>query len=159
MQIKILGNGGAINDGLPFNSFMIDEFFLVETPPDIMYSLFREKANLSEIRVIYLSHYHGDHYFGLPFLILRLFFNAAGEPLDYKIRLLGPADVQIVAKEICRLALGDNHPVNQWIDNNFLFTEISSGVEITLDDESILKIFPCFTLLKHTVFHFIKMEG
>ncbi|HNX25734.1 MAG TPA: hypothetical protein PKG60_16930, partial [Spirochaetota bacterium] len=61
MQIKILGNGGAINDGLPYNSFLVDDFFLAETPPDIMTSLFRERTDLSKLRVIYISHFHGDH--------------------------------------------------------------------------------------------------
>jgi len=158
MQIKILGNGGAINDGLPFNSFMVDGFFLAETPPDIMNSLFREKINLSEIRFIYLSHYHGDHYFGLPFLILRLFFNAAGKPLDYKITLIGPAEVRIRTEEICRLALGDNHPVNDWIENNFIFTEIFSGSEIKLDEENILKIFPMFHMIETYGFSFYKND-
>lgn len=158
MQIKILGNGGAINDGLPFNSFMVDEFFLAETPPDIMNSLFREKVNLTEIRNIYLSHYHGDHYFGLPFLILRLFFNAAGKTMDYKITLIGPADVRSRTEEICRLALGVDHPVNDWIDNNFLFTQISSGSEINLDDKSIIKIFPMSHMIETYGFSFYKND-
>ena len=39
MKIKILGNGGAINDGLPYNSFAINGTLLCETPPDIMLSM------------------------------------------------------------------------------------------------------------------------
>jgi hypothetical protein len=41
MRIKMLGTGGAINDGLPYNSFIVDNTLLVETPPDIMNSLYR----------------------------------------------------------------------------------------------------------------------
>ncbi len=140
MQIKILGNGGAVNDGLPYNSFMADNFLLVETPPDIMNSLFREKTDLSLLRVIYISHFHGDHYFGLPFLILRLFFNSAGQSMNYKISILGPAGIKNKSKEICRLALGENHPVNNWIDSNFIVVELKADSSIDLDDVTKLKI-------------------
>lgn len=86
MNIRILGNGGAISDGLPYNAFLTDGYFLTETPPDIMGSLYRENAALSGIRTIFISHFHADHYFGFPFLALRLFFNGITEP----IAIIGP---------------------------------------------------------------------
>ena len=158
MQIKILGNGGAVNDGLPYNSFLIDNFFLVETPPDIMNSLFREKSDLSELRVIFISHFHGDHYFGLPFLILRLFFDSAGEPLNYRIRILGPADIENKSKEICRLALSENHPVNSWIEDNFIFEELETDARIDIDDENYLKVFPMNHFTETYGFSFYKND-
>jgi hypothetical protein len=36
MRIKILGNGGYINNGIPYNSFVIDDTFIIEAPPDII---------------------------------------------------------------------------------------------------------------------------
>ena len=36
MEITILGTGGGVNAGLPYNAFLIDDSFLCETPPDIM---------------------------------------------------------------------------------------------------------------------------
>jgi len=158
MQIKILGNGGAVNDGLPYNSFILDSFFLVETPPDLMLSLFREKINLSELRVIYISHFHGDHYFGLPFLILRLFFNSAGQSMNFKIRILGPAGVKNKSKEICRLALGENHPVNNWIDNNFIFVELAADSSINIDSETYLNIISMNHFVETFGFSFYRKE-
>ncbi len=76
MIIKILGNGGALNDGLPYNSYTIDEKILIETPPDIMVSLHRENIDIYSLEAIYISHLHGDHTFGFPFLALDLFRNA-----------------------------------------------------------------------------------
>jgi hypothetical protein len=158
MQIKILGNGGAVNDGLPYNSFILDNYLLVETPPDIMNSLFREKIDLSGIRLIYISHFHGDHYFGLPFLILRLFFNSAGQSMNFKIIILGPAGIKNKTKEICRLALSENHPVNNWIDDNFLFDELESGSRVEIDNESFLKIFPMNHFIETYGFSFYRKE-
>lgn len=151
MKIRILGNGGAINDGLPYNSFLVDDFFLAETPPDIMNSLFREKVNIAKLSIIYISHFHGDHYFGLPFLILRLFFNSGGRTAERKIKIAGPQGIKYKTEEICRLALGENHPVNSWIENSFIFNELGPGSNIVIDNNTSLKIFP--------MHHFIETYG
>lgn len=141
MRIKILGNGGALNDGLPYNSFMVDDYLLAEAPPDIMNSLFREKTDLSKIRIIYISHYHGDHYFGLPFLLLRLFFDFTASPFDYRIQIAGPENIKGKTKEICSLALGETHPVNKWIDGFITFIDLGPGSTINMKDDTCLKTF------------------
>jgi ribonuclease BN (tRNA processing enzyme) len=68
MRIQVLGNGGAINEGLPYSSFVVDGILLCETPPDIMLSLHKHAIEISSIKTVYISHLHGDHTFGLPFL-------------------------------------------------------------------------------------------
>lgn len=150
MKIKILGNGGAISDGLPYNSFLIDDKHLIETPPDIMNSLFREKIDISKIESIFISHFHGDHYFGLPFLLLRLFFNSINNKIE-KILILGPKDVRNKIKEICLLAVGEKHPLNEWIEINIRFIELISTDYIKIDDKIMLKPF--------SMFHFIETWG
>lgn len=142
MKIKILGNGGAINDGLPYNSFLIDEKYLIEAPPDIMNSLFRENIDISNIQLIYISHFHGDHYFGLPFLLLRLFFNSFKTQAAGKIKIFGPQHIKNKTQEICRLAVGENHPLNEWIEKNILFIEVTSSDDIMIDSGIKLKFFP-----------------
>jgi len=158
MEIRILGNGGAINDGLPYNSFMIDEFFLAETPPDIMASLFREKTDLSKLQIIYISHYHGDHFFGLPFLILRLFYNSSGTPLNYMIRIMGPEGIKSRVNEICTLAWGDGHPVHDWIENNFIFNELVHGNKYDINSGTYLQSFSMFHLVETYGFSFYKND-
>lgn len=151
MKIKILGNGGAINDGLPYNTFLIEDRCLVETPPDIMNSLFRENIDISGIQLIYISHFHADHYFGLPMLLLRLFFNSVNKHSDTEVLITGPKGIKSKTKEICMLAVGVNHPLHEWIDANMNFQEIISEEIIRIDDKIILKPFP--------MFHFIDTFG
>ena len=151
MKIKILGNGGAINDGLPYNSFLIEDRYLIETPPDIMNSLFREKIDLSGIRLIYISHFHGDHFFGLPLLLLRLFFNSINKQIKDKMLILGPMEIKSKTREICKLAVGENHPLHEWIEANIKFIELNSEDSIYVDDEIMFKAFP--------MFHFIETWG
>ena len=46
IKIKILGNGGCLNKGLPYNSFIINDNFIFESPPDIMLSLHKNKIDI-----------------------------------------------------------------------------------------------------------------
>jgi ribonuclease BN (tRNA processing enzyme) len=151
MKIKILGNGGAINDGLPYNSFIIDEKFLIEAPPDIMNSLYRELIDISKIQLIYISHFHGDHYFGIPLLLLRLMFNSIDKKTINKITILGPRHIENITQQICKLAFGENHPLNQWVVENILFIEINSQKDILINNTIMFKCFP--------MHHFIETWG
>lgn len=134
MDIKILGNGGAISDGLPYNSFLINNSFLVESPPDIMLSLYREKIDISGIRIIYISHFHGDHYFGLPFLILDMFFKSGNTPLPKKIYIVGSAMIQVKTIELCMLAFGSSHPMINWLIANFTFVDVNSAETLGISE-------------------------
>ena len=142
MKIKILGNGGAISDGLPYNSFLIDQKYLIEAPPDIMNSLYREKADISLIRLIFISHFHGDHYFGLPLLMLRFFFNSPGNKTPGEIKIAGPRDIRNKTLEICRLAVGENHPLHEWIEAGISFIELNSEDSIIIGNDIKMSFFP-----------------
>ncbi len=125
MDVIILGNGGAISNGLPYNSFIIDEKFLVETPPDIMNSIFREGISIEKIESIYISHFHGDHAFGFPFLMLRMFFNQKmGENIK-RIKVYSPAGGGKYLNGLVRAALSDVHPCLDWIAANVEFIDLS----------------------------------
>jgi len=70
MNIKILGNGGFYNEGLPYNAMAIDGHVLVETPPDILQSLMQQGMSPAQVDTVFISHIHGDHCFGFPFFFL-----------------------------------------------------------------------------------------
>jgi hypothetical protein len=144
LKIKILGNGGGINNGLPYNSFLVNDSYLIESPPDIMSSLYRENIDLSQIKVIFISHFHGDHYFGLPFIFLRIFFNLSGENINQKMKIVGPRYIENMAKEICGLSFGRDHPYIKWIENNIQFHEISDDALSFRDDEISFQFFKLY---------------
>ena len=129
MNIRILGTGGAINNGLPYNSFIINKDLLIETPPDIMTSLFREGINRHEIKTIYISHFHADHCFGLPFLLLRNF----NDGYVTETRIIGPKGINQRVIEICTLAFGPEHRMQKWIREHIIFQEIEGDKKIKID--------------------------
>ena len=117
MTVQILGNGGAISDGLKYNSFVIDLHLLIEVPPDIIETLFSNSIPINQIEEIFISHLHGDHCFGFPFLALKQFFDGKNE----LIRLIGPKGIENRLKELTILAFGSDHPVMNWINSHYSF--------------------------------------
>ncbi|MBN1904688.1 MAG: MBL fold metallo-hydrolase [Deltaproteobacteria bacterium] len=126
MKLKMLGTGGAINDGLPYNSFIVDSTLLVETPPDIMNSLYREGIERRDISTIYISHFHADHCFGLPFLLLKNFFDGFTETINIK----GPRGINKWVQDICALAFGPENRMQGWVSKNVICEEIIEGMAI-----------------------------
>lgn len=128
MKIKMLGTGGAINEGLPYNSFIIDDNLLVETPPDIMNSLYREGINRKGISDLYISHFHADHCFGLPFFLLKNFF----EEYTETINIIGPEGLRKWIINICALAFGPESRMLSWVSDHIKCEEIKEGKAITV---------------------------
>lgn len=95
MEIRILGTGGFSNDGSFYNCFTIDKHLLVETPPDILQSLHACSIQIEEIETILISHFHGDHCFGLPFLLFNMFIKRGSSlPSQSRLRLIAPPGVR-----------------------------------------------------------------
>ncbi len=142
MEIIILGNGGGINKGLNYNSFIIDEKYLCELPPDIMYTLHKNKININEIETIFISHLHGDHIFGLPFLILELFYNSININIKKKkINIFGPAKIKEHSEKLLPLSFIEDHPAVKWMDENINFIEIDDKCTVSFIPEYDIKYF------------------
>lgn len=132
MQLTILGNGGAINDGLPYNAFLIDDVLLCETPPDIMLSLARHSVDLSRLHAIYISHFHADHFFGLPLLMLNMFYNSIMTKNINKLKIFGPAGIEERVYHLVDLAFGRENPCNSLIKQNHSFITVNEDTDISL---------------------------
>jgi len=124
MKIKILGNGGAINNGLPYNAFLINDTLLCEAPPDIMLSIHKNSIELSSINTIYISHLHGDHTFGLPFIILSAFFLNVSNDKRLSFKIIGPEGLEIVTENLVVSAFTSKHPCFKWMKEFCSFLEV-----------------------------------
>jgi phosphoribosyl 1,2-cyclic phosphodiesterase len=125
MKITILGTGGAINDGLPYNSFAINSNVLCESPPDIMPSLAACGMDYRSIETVFISHLHADHCFGLPFLLLKRFLDAKTGGSNSPLCLAGPAKLAEHTRALLGIAFGPAHPSLAWCDEYCTFLPLN----------------------------------
>jgi ribonuclease Z len=71
LEVLFLGSGNAFcAEGSSFNSFLLNDRYLFDAGPTVLPQLRRVKRDPGAIDVIFISHFHADHFFGLPFLLL-----------------------------------------------------------------------------------------
>src|SRR3990170_741058 len=72
MELTFLGSGNAFAQGGRYwSSFLADNRYLFDAPPTLLPHLKRLEIPLTGIEVVFISHFHGDHFMGLPFLFLE----------------------------------------------------------------------------------------
>ena len=69
MKLKIIGSG-SMWTGYNSASYMIDDNILVDMPNGMCKNLFRVKLDPRNIEHVLITHFHGDHYFDMPFYLL-----------------------------------------------------------------------------------------
>jgi len=136
LKMTIVGNGGCLNTGLPYNAFLLNDHILVEAPPDIMLSLNTLHIDLEPIDTIFISHLHGDHTFGLPFLIINKWLNSQQQK-TYPITIFGPQGIDHYVRALTEYAFTTEHPCYEWMTRNIMFTTITHQYEMTWDTLSV----------------------
>lgn len=133
MTVQIIGNGGFVNNGLPYNCMLLGQDFLVEAPPDIMPSLKNNDVSFHRLKRIYISHFHGDHYFGMPFLTLNLvnYYLETSRPIE-PIEIIGPRGLRVHLRQLQQIATSEENPSVEALDKLFRFTEIDSSSKLVL---------------------------
>lgn len=71
MNVKFIGTGSSINSKRIGASILIEDSILIDAPPAANSILWKDDINFEKISHIFISHLHGDHYFGLPFVLME----------------------------------------------------------------------------------------
>lgn len=71
LDLLFIGSGNAFADARCWSGFLLNGRYLFDAPPSALYALKRGGADLDALDVVLVSHFHGDHFFGLPFLLLE----------------------------------------------------------------------------------------
>ncbi|MEM7548522.1 MAG: MBL fold metallo-hydrolase [Bacteroidota bacterium] len=94
-NLKIIGSGDAFGSGGKYNtSFLVrDENggFLIDCGASTIIRLKQLNIDLTSIHTVFISHFHGDHYGGLPFLILSFRYEYECEN---KLNIVGPKGIK-----------------------------------------------------------------
>ncbi len=72
LELTFIGSGNAfVREGACWNGFVANGRYLFEAPPQALMALNRLGIDPNAIDAVVLSHHHGDHLLGLPFLLLH----------------------------------------------------------------------------------------
>ena len=86
MRIQFLGSGDAFGSGGRFQTCILVESggvqFLLDCGASSLIALKRAGVNLNDIQTVLITHLHGDHFGGIPFLILDGQFSGRSRPLQ-----------------------------------------------------------------------------
>jgi ribonuclease BN (tRNA processing enzyme) len=98
--LTFLGTGNYLVKGRYWSNLLIDGTVLVETAPTALPHLRRLGVGADQLDAIVVSHFHPDHTFGWPFLLLELMLAGRERPLH----VVGPPDTEGFFAEM--MALG-----------------------------------------------------
>jgi ribonuclease BN (tRNA processing enzyme) len=117
LDLTFIGSGNAFAPGgLCWNGFLANGKYLFETPPSALMALNKVGADPNELEAIVLSHHHGDHFLGLPFLLLHWKWRGRTKP----VTIVGPRGTRDLALKVTEQVFpgtldGESLPVH-WID-------------------------------------------
>lgn len=101
MSLRILGCGDAFGSGGRFNTcFIVDDNigrFAIDFGATSMVALQAQNIDPASIDLIFLSHLHGDHFGGLPFLLL---YREYASTLTTPLTIAGPPGLARRIEEI-----------------------------------------------------------
>lgn len=97
LELQFIGTGNAFAPGgLCWNGFVAAGRYLFEAPPQALQSLNRIGLDANKLDAVVISHHHGDHFLGLPFLLLHWKYHGRTRP----VRVVGPPGTRELTTEI-----------------------------------------------------------
>ncbi len=129
MHLTIIGCGDAFGSGGRFNTcFMLETAkatLLVDCGASTMSALNAQKIDTNRIDAVVLSHLHGDHFGGLPFLLLHAQFLAKREK---PLTIAGPPGTRERVDALLEACFPKSKTGIKW-RFDWQVVEITAGVE------------------------------
>jgi len=138
VTVQFLGSGDAFGSGGRFQTCILVSYenrhFLIDCGTSALISMKRFGVSPALIDAIFVTHLHGDHFGGLPFLILDAqFLSKRKKPLD----ILGPPGLGLRLHEAMEVLFPGSSATEQRFDIGLVeleerrATEIAAGPIVT----------------------------
>ena len=119
MKLTILGSFSAYPSFKGFTTSQVLEHngksFLIDCGEGTQIQLRKNKIKFNSIEDVFISHLHGDHYFGLPGLILTLNLLGREKPLN----IFGPKGIKEIITSLMKVG-------KTWTNYKLNFIELNS---------------------------------
>ncbi len=122
MEIIFLGVGEACDERFPNTSVLLsmrgeagEVKLLLDCGFTIAHEFFKYVKDPDELDVVWISHFHGDHFMGLPLLLLRFWEMGRKRPLSF----VGQPGISRVVRESMKLSfptLADRISFEYWFE-------------------------------------------
>ncbi len=133
MKVQLIGTG-CIGTKQNSAASVINKKILLDVPNGICRVLRNMNISLTYIQTVIITHYHGDHFFDLPFLILEKSFIKTEKPQS--LNIIGPKDIEIKTIELFETAFPNSwEKVSEIVKINFV--EILPGETKYIEDTTI----------------------
>jgi ribonuclease BN (tRNA processing enzyme) len=131
-RVTFLGTGDAFCAGGRLQAAYLFQSagstLLIDCGPGTLASLKRNDLAAEPIDTVLLSHFHGDHFAGLPFLLLQFVYV---EPRTKPLRIIGPPEVEEKVMQLYRAMYADS--AADRFPYQIQFTEARPGKQIAID--------------------------
>ncbi len=118
VEILFLGSGNAFcPPGRLHSLVLIDKTVLVDAPPTIIPQLRQHDISPAQITDLFITHWHGDHTFGVPFLLLeRKWISDRKAENDLRIYAHQGGEEKLV--QLCELAYPESLKDLDWVSHH-----------------------------------------
>jgi ribonuclease BN (tRNA processing enzyme) len=136
LDVTILGSSDAFcSGGHPHATYMVETTqatFLVDCGPTVLLALKRQGIDTARIDFVAISHMHGDHFGGLPFLLLEYIYE---RPRTRPFVVLGPRGIAERVWTLMRALYPDVLPES--LPFEIRFVELEPERQATIADVAI----------------------
>jgi ribonuclease BN (tRNA processing enzyme) len=91
LDLLFLGSGNAFASGRYWGCFLLNGRYLFDASPIALPHLKQADVPLEQIEAIFISHFHADHFLGLPFLLLEY---AHSTERTKPLTIIGPPTIE-----------------------------------------------------------------
>ncbi len=102
MKVSMIGSGAIDADEMNAAT-LIDGHILIEVPNGIIKYLRQLNHDISQIDTVFITHFHGDHFFDVPFYLFTLYF----QKRKRKVKIIGPIGLKEKVKALFELGFPD----------------------------------------------------
>jgi ribonuclease BN (tRNA processing enzyme) len=121
LDLLFLGSGNAFGaEGRAFSSVLLNGKYLFDCGPTLLQQLRKASVDHRQVEAVFISHFHADHFFGLPFLFLASRY----EGRERDLTIVGPPGIQKRVEEL--MALGYSHLLDA-AGFSLRFVEVADG--------------------------------
>jgi ribonuclease BN (tRNA processing enzyme) len=153
--LHVLGSGDAFGSGgrnqTAFYIKSPEANILVDCGASILSSLKRNDLSTNDIDVVVLTHFHGDHFAGVPFLLLDAAVIAKRKK---KLKIISPGDGEWKIKQLFNLLYPGSEAIFNDLDLEFLYYD---KYETIREDKYSITAFPAIHS-EHVFPHSLKIS-